>query len=484
MDEFMKKRIVSTLLALVLCIMMLPNYSVMAAEQETTQSFAVYQNYSNWARNDLITADTYGIYPVTWYASDMTKPISKSKLNILISGLKTKLINTGCVAATKDKTVRISDKLTVQEVMKLLYDIACDYTFKPDLKLQKTNYKDFMKQNGIYTGKNGEQSLKSNCSIEQACVIATRLITVIYDKLDAGSKGFFYKTEANGNTVYMLGSIHAGNSELYPLNADIEKAYQASDALGVEIDMTNENGTFEIMEQALFNDGTSLKDHVSKDTYDKVIKVAKDRGYNEVLIKKYKPWYLYLLFSTRPLTNADSTGSTETALNTALGIDIHFLTMATLSGKQILEVEGYGVQTEMLNSFSDDLQEYLLCTTIASYDKTTEGTSDGNQDDMLDILAQWREGDEKEFLKYTSFEYENGDLLANDADASVDALIKEFKEKLFTNRDKKMADYIEKLLTSEDKKTYFIVVGSGHYVSNHDVIDRLTEKGYTITQIK
>ena len=484
MDEFMKKRIVSIILVLVLCIMMLPNYSVMAAEKEATQALAVYQNYSNWAMNDLITADTYGIYPVTWYASDMTKPISKSKLKILISGLKTKLINTGCVSATKDKTVRISEKLTVQEVMKLLYDIACDYTFKPDLKLQKTNYKDFMKQNGIYTGKNGEQSLKSNCSIEQACVIATRLITVIYDKLDAGSKGFFYKTEANGNTVYMLGSIHTGNSELYPLNADIEKAYQASDALAVEIDMTNEDGAYAILDQAIYNDGTSLKDHVSKETYDKVLKVAEDSGYNEVLIEKFKPWYLYLLFSSLSLNTTDSTGTTDASLNTALGIDIHFLTKAAVSGKKILEVEGYGVQAEMLNSFSDELQEYLLCATIASADETTEGTSDSNKDDLLDMLKQWREGDEKDFQKYVSFEYENGDLLANDADASVDVLIKEFKEKLFTNRDKKMADYIEKLLTSEGKKTYFIVVGSGHYVSDHDVIDLLTEKGYTITQIK
>ncbi len=484
MDEFMKKKIVSILLALVLCIPILPNYSVMAAEQETTQAYTVYQNYSNWAINDLIAADTYGIYPVTWYASDMTKPVSKSKLKILISGLKTKLINTGCVASTKDEAVRISDHLTVQDVMKLLYDIACDYTFTPDLKLQNTDYKEFMKQNGIYTGKNGEQSLKSKCSIEQACVLTTRLITVIYDKLDAGSKGFFYKTEANGNTVYMLGSIHAGNYDLYPLNSDIEKAYQASDALALEIDMTREDGIYEILDQALYNDGTSLKDHVSKETYDKVIKVAEDNGYNELLIKKFKPWCLYLVFNTLPSKDSVSTVTTQASVSTALGIDVHFSTMAALSGKQILEVEGYGVQAERLDSFSDELQEYLLYTTIASADETTGGTSDSNSYDMKDMLKQWREGDEEEFRKYSSIENEYGDLQGNDADVSVDALTREFKEKLYTNRDKKMADYIDKLLTSEGKKTYFVVVGSGHYVSDHDVIDYLKEKGYTITQIK
>jgi uncharacterized protein YbaP (TraB family) len=158
--------------------------------------------------------------------------------------------------------------------------------------------------------------------------------------------------------------------------------------------------------------------------------------------------------------------------------------MAALSGKQILEVEGYGVQAERLDSFSDELQEYLLYTTIASADETTGGTSDSNSYDMKDMLKQWREGDEEEFRKYSSIENEYGDLQGNDADVSVDALTREFKEKLYTNRDKKMADYIDKLLTSEGKKTYFVVVGSGHYVSDHDVIDYLKEKGYTITQIK
>lgn len=482
MDEVMKKRIVSILLALVLCMMLLPTDIAMAAAQKPTQAATVNQNYSNWTINDLVTANTYRIFPISWYASDMTKPVTKSKLNILIGGLRSKLENTGCVAGIKDETIRLPADPTVKEVMKLFYEIICDYTFTPDLQLEKTNDQEFMKLNGIYTGKNGEQALKAKCSIEQACVLATRLITVVYDKLDAGSKGFFYKTEANGNTVYMLGSIHIANSSLYPLNEDILKAYDASDALAVEINTTKQTGIYELMKLATYTDGTTLKDHVSKDTYDKVIKLAEDNGYQVEMIDQCKAWYLYIVFTS--LAMKESTDPTEDTLSTNLGIDMHFLTRASLSGKQILEVEGYGVQAAMLDSFSDGLQEQLLYTTIDAVNEIAEGTGDSSSNDLLDMFNQWHEGDEEEFEKYTTYEYENSGLLADDTDESQAALEKEFKEKLYTNRDKNMADYIDQLLTSEGNKTYFVIVGSGHYVSDYDVIDLLAEKGYTITQIK
>ena len=54
-----------------------------------------------------------------------------------------------------------------------------------------------------------------------------------------GAKGVFYKAEANGNTVYMLGSIHVGDSTMYPIDSDIIDAYNSSSELFVEADITN-----------------------------------------------------------------------------------------------------------------------------------------------------------------------------------------------------------------------------------------------------
>ena len=47
-----------------------------------------------------------------------------------------------------------------------------------------------------------------------------------------------------------------------------------------------------------------------------------------------------------------------------------------------------------------------------------------------------------------------------------------------------MTDKIESLLNGEKGKTYFVVVGSGHYVGEDGVIQNLKNKGYTVEQVK
>ncbi|PIB52543.1 TraB/GumN family protein, partial [Pseudomonas sp. 2995-1] len=52
-------------------------------------------------------------------------------------------------------------------------------------------------------------------------------------------EGVFYKVEEGSTTVYLLGSIHVGMEELYPLHESIETAFLESDHLAVEIDITD-----------------------------------------------------------------------------------------------------------------------------------------------------------------------------------------------------------------------------------------------------
>jgi uncharacterized protein YbaP (TraB family) len=481
----MKKRILSLLLALVLCFMMLPSAAVLAAQTEQVQTEAASnmgQPFSNWALADLMTGDTYGIIPVSWYELDMTAPITNAQLRVLLAAVRNKLLKTDCVVTANETPISLKQALTVKEVLRVMYCLAADNQYAPELILKNTDYLDYMEKNGIYTGKNGEQSLKDLCSVEQACVIATRLIATIYDQLDAESKGFFYVTKANGNTVYMLGSIHTGSSDMYPLNNDIIKAFHESDALVVEVDFYNQDGPAELTELALYNDGTTLKDHISAETYQELVSMVQAYGLTEEMISLCKPWYLYLQFISLSMTES---GSTEEAVqNSSLGIDMNFMNNALLYNKPILEIEGYGYQGRMLDSFSDELEEYLLAGIIKSMKELMAGESKEGSESMEVMQALWKKGEEEAFAKYGSFEYEYKDVIENAASEKAKAYIAEMKEKVFTNRDIGMADYIDGLLQGKDAKTYFVVVGSGHYVSDYDVIDILTKKGYEITQIK
>lgn len=479
----MKKRIISLLMTLMICIAMLPSTAVLAAPQDT-QSYAVEQNVSEWAKSELMTGNTYGIYPSAWTDSNMKAPITQAQFKVLMAGVKYKLLKTNCVLDTTEEKIKLKNHQTVEEAMENLYNVAASDTFSTDLKLKDTNYLKFMKDNGIYTGKNGEQKLKSTCSMEQACVIATRLITVIYDQLNAASKGFFYVAKANGNTVYMLGSIHLATNDIYPMNDEIIKAYQSSNALAVEINMYDQAGAMEFLQYAQYTDGTTLKDHISADTYQKVMELAKTYGANEQMLNLYKPWYIYSTFNSLSMT--DNATTEEANQSIALGIDMNFLSNAVANNKPVLEVEGYGKQGKILDSFSDGLQEYLLKGVITSINdinsgKASTGTGSSNLDEML---AAWKTGDEEVFAPYGSFESEYKDVLESTLSAKDKEYLAELQDKLFTKRDSAMADYIEGLLTSKEAKTYFVVVGGFHYVSDNDIIDMLTKRGYEINQIK
>lgn len=487
----MKKRLMALIMTLILCLsMMSANAFALSTESVSTQaavnnelSAQAASNFSQWAQNDLIVGDSYGVYPLSWYNKDMTAPISHGQLRIILGKLRGKLLNTDMVTKISESIIDINDeKITVEEVLKAYYATLSNYEFTKDLGLKSTKAVDFMKKNKIYTGTNGELKLKDPCSIEQACVMATRLITFLYDTLDAGSKGFFWETTYGDNKVYMLGSIHIASTDIYPYSKKILNAFESSDALVVELNMLDTSGAIKVAEYGLLTDGTTLKDHISPEVYEKTIALAKQFGYPEEIINMYKPWLVNTLFSAYSSTETASQDELITAAN--LGIDLNLTMNASLSGKKILEVEGYELQYKALDSFSPELDEYLLNSTVDSVNNILAGQKSSGSEFIDDALVLWRKGDTETFKKYTSFEYMYKDLVELAATEEEIKLLQEYEDKLLLQRDKGMADYIDNLLKAEGSNTYFVVVGSAHYISDYSVLDRLEEKGYTITQIK
>ncbi len=479
----MKKRLLSLLLVLMLCISMLPVGRASAATGNELQSFNAGQNFSDWAFMDLVTGDTYGLYPLSWYEGDMTRAITTADMKWLLAGFRCKLLEMDGIQKAGYVSFKMPEKKTVEEVIGYLYDTARDFTFAKELPWGDTNAVSYAQENGIYTGKNGELGLKDICSYEQACVLAARLVADIYDKLDASSKGFLWETKANGNTVYMLGSIHMADTKIYPFSGKIWDAYQSADVLGVELNAFDTTGAMDLINMAVYTDGTTLKDHVSKETYDKVVEFAQIFGVGEEQISLMKPWYIYISFSSLAVTG---TGSVEEASQGAsLGIDMTFMTNALLTGKPIMELEGYKGQAGMLDSFSDELEEYLLNDTIDSVLEVMEGTNKTSAAQGLNLMLDlWRKGDAESFKQFTTFEYETQDVVDDKMTDTERKLIQEYYDKLFTERNKTMAEYIEELLKADGNKTYFVIVGSGHYLSDDSILDILDSKGYTITQIK
>ena len=50
-----------------------------------------------------------------------------------------------------------------------------------------------------------------------------------------------WSVERNNKTLYLLGSVHIGSEDIYPLDKTIMKAFNQADVLGVEINPKNVN---------------------------------------------------------------------------------------------------------------------------------------------------------------------------------------------------------------------------------------------------
>lgn len=479
----MKKRLLSLVLIISMLITVLPAYNVFAQDNDTQVAL---QTYSQWAFEDLVVGDTYDIYPQRWYQSGMQKPITQAQLRVLMAGIRRKILKTESVIDNDEVKYHLSNSMTVEYVLGSLYTLVASYDLDGNVGIvDGGNPTKYMAKYGMFTGNEGELSLEDICTVEQACVIATRLVTYLYDALDAASKGFLWEIKSGDNTVYLLGSIHMADYDIYPFSNKILKAFAESDALGVEVDLmdTSVDVNSLFMQYGLLTDGSTLMDHVSEETYQKTIEFAANLGMSEAMVNMFKPWALFNSFTA---LGATSSGTLEEAAQAAaLGIDMKFLVDAYLTGKPVVELESYDLQLSMLDSFSPELEEMLLVETIDAVNQVMQGEVTSSNVLVNMMLDYWHEGDVDSFMKYmapllVASEVPN----MNEEDKQALALMEEYYNKIFTERDKGMAEKIDGFLKAEGSTTYFVVVGTGHYISEYSVIDILVEKGYEINQVK
>ncbi|WP_057763342.1 TraB/GumN family protein [Cytobacillus praedii] len=305
-------------------------------------------------------------------------------------------------------------------------------------------------------GVGGGQFIKKDSSIKYETPSKRKLAELKAAACAENEGGFFWKAEKNGNTVYMLGSIHLGIEEFYPINSKIMKAFNESKYLAVEADILNLNPLeFQqtILEKAVYEDGSTIEDHISKELYKKLTDTFVSYGGDMNEIKYLKPWYLSM--------SLDSLKTMDPKYKSELGIDHYFLSKA--GNKKVIELEGAEFQINMLSGFPENVQIKLLEDSLKT----------GNANDGLaPLIKAWQTSDDTAIEK----------LLFNVPDNSPE--YKVYMTEMFDNRNVGMANKIEKYLTGTTKGTYFVVVGAGHYFGDMSIIKLLEKKGLKIEKLQ
>ena len=283
-------------------------------------------------------------------------------------------------------------------------------------------------------------------------IVSALLITTV----SAQAKSFCWEVSAGKAKIYLMGSVHIGSPDMYPLPSAVEKAFKSSDGLVVEVDIAemDQAMVYEyLLKEGMYGADDSVKNHIPKKLYNKLNKALKKYNISLTTYEKMKPWVLYLVLSE--LT------SSKNAYDAKLGVDLYFLKKAKDRKMLIVELETAVFQLDLLSGISPEVQLLLL-------DATAEGLSD-NVDETDKLFKYWKAGDAKGMTDYIF------------SDLKKYPKLKPFYYALFDDRNIRMAKKIDKLL--KKKHTYFVVVGAGHLVGKTGLVELMKKRGYKTRQL-
>ncbi|MFG0763072.1 TraB/GumN family protein [Aeromonas media] len=269
--------------------------------------------------------------------------------------------------------------------------------------------------------------------------------------LNAFADPAFYRISKGNEQHWLLGSIHAGKPSLYPLPDPVERAWQQSRALVMEVDMTHISQAQwqEMGAITRLVDGKTLKDHLPMDLYRRTLIAAGQNGLTEAMLAPLRPWFAAITLTQAALERTGYRGE--------FGVDQHFAKRANDGGKPIVGLETLLEQLGYLASVGDN-QTLMLESTLDELPELEKG--------FTEVMVAWQNGDQA-------------------------TLINLLKEEMAPP---KLQAWLEQTLLAERNRNWvkkwpglpnesFIVVGALHLYGEQGLLALLEQQGWRITPL-
>ena len=279
------------------------------------------------------------------------------------------------------------------------------------------------------------------------------------DTLSTTGPLLYRVTDTNGNVAWVFGSIHVGRDDFYPLPDYVTTALESADAVAVEYDIVaaekNMYAQLSAQQQCTYSFGDSIRNHISAELYNKA---ASEIGVYSALYDQYIPalWAVLIEQSRFPL------GGKE------YGVDRHIINTAYSLDLPVYDIESASQQYAMLASFSEELQVLLL-------EQALKTTTDEYQRNLDQLMNDWLIGNKQGIYDYAC-------TTPTDLTTEEAVLYAEYQEKMLTNRDKNMTDFLIDAMNNGEK--LFVCVGSAHVIGTNGIVEQLQAKGYTVEVVK
>src|SRR5215470_4055021 len=148
-------------------------------------------------------------------------------------------------------------------------------------------------------------------------------------------KHFLWRVTGSKGVVYLLGTIHVGKADFYPLPPVIEDSFKKADRLIEEVDLSEPAETARMRQWVAadggYANGDTITNHLSEVTRSHLAAYVKKGGLPESAIVHMQPWLVSMLVLQLELKRM--------GFDPSHGLDQHFLEEARQSRKPIGALE-------------------------------------------------------------------------------------------------------------------------------------------------
>lgn len=261
-----------------------------------------------------------------------------------------------------------------------------------------------------------------------------------------------FKVSKGDDAIYIGGTFHLLTEKDYPLPAQFEQAYLASDEVYFETDiaaMNRPDFQQKSMGVILYQDGNTLATGLKPATFERLKKYAESR---QLDINQFLPLNPTGIMLTITMMEYQARGFV------AQGVDTFYFEKSTFDKKKIGWFESPDEQLAILDNFDSEDPDGLINYTLDEIDTI---------DEMIKGLhTSWREGDMN--------------TLNEIGISGFDGYPEIYNSVLKVRNDNWMSE-IEAMFG--DEGTELILVGALHLPGNDGVLTQLEKKGYKIEKL-
>ena len=300
----------------------------------------------------------------------------------------------------------------------------------------------------LYCAENNKK-LKMRTAMNASLCIALVFVAGTW----ASAESSVWKATRDGSTIYLGGTCHVLRPTDYPLPAEFDEAYGASETIVFETDMgalKDPSTQQAILAKATYDDGSTVEEHLSAEAYALLSSYCASNNVPLDALKQFKPSMIVITIMTMELMKLGVMME---------GVDTFYDQKAIADGKTREFLETVEQQIDFVFGMPESNDNKFVTHSISEIGLLPEVYES--------LVGAWRTGDMGKL----------GELMISELKEEIPQLY----EELLTDRNEAWMPRISAF--HKTPQVEFILVGAGHLVGPDGIIATLEKQGFQVERV-